>query len=484
MADDSARRWDAGRDTLAALLLCAAPLLPWNLYFGVGVPGSRPLLFAAVAVVTLLALASIAVGRAGRLPAVSARFKTALCLPYLLLVAGFVLFDAVQTVRYGGTAQVPGGVGPGAWLGVTGAVLAAQPTSAAAVRPEPLARSARVLGYVSLIGAGLSVLFNLYWRSRYALAGAAGFGRQQAAVIGTALVYGLVAWTAVWVAARWMRRGDIPARLAASMLGAATLAAGALVWITPVGRYIDGFHGIAQNTSTAGVGFEAYLVWAAVAAIVAVPTLRASAAVRSRDADAWLTAGRMLTVLVIAWAGGSVLMRITDLAVAAELELGYPPYDSVAMAAFDLVTAVLAIWLWLNLTNRAVRPVTLWSLCAVLFGLTISRIVVGVGLAPRTAVAQRSTQLADPVYGNGFAQQITSTFDVVLCGLALCVAAIAIVAARRPVGTPAHRPGAPRIFRRSAGSPATTGGPRIFRPQPDPGRQAGSQGSAKGNSTP
>jgi hypothetical protein len=37
----------------------------------------------------------------------------------------------------------------------------------------------------------------------------------------------------------------------------------------------------------------------------------------------------------------------------------------------------------------------------------------------------------NPVYGNNLAQQITSTFDVALCGLALCILAAAILTARR-----------------------------------------------------
>ena len=59
-------RTNAVRDGVAVALLVLALLLPWNLDFGLGVPGSNGLLFGLVAVVTLLALARRA--RATRRP--------------------------------------------------------------------------------------------------------------------------------------------------------------------------------------------------------------------------------------------------------------------------------------------------------------------------------------------------------------------------------------------------------------------------------
>lgn len=452
------RGWKIGRDTAAGVFLAGALLLPWNLYFGFGVPGSDPRVFAALGVATVLALGSLAV---------TGRLRLGLCAPYLLLVCGFVLFDVVQTVRHGGSAHIPGGLGPGGWLGIAGAVLAAQPVltgPADAGRLPTL--TTRVLAYASIIGAGLSVLFNLYWRIRYALSGtgaAAGFGKQQLAIIATALVYGVVAWVAVFVGSRWILHRSKPALIATTLLGASTLIGGILVWLLPVGRYIDGFHGIAQNTSTAGVGFEGYLVWAAAAAISVATALRPPG-----SAFTWLAATRKLLLLIVIWSFGSALMRGTDLMAAAMLGLSYSPYDSAAMAAFDLVAAVLALWLYLNLTNRALPPTALWSTCAILFGFTIARIVVGVGLAPRLRASQRMTALANPVYGNGFAQQITSLFDVVLCCLALCALVITIVVARLP----ASRAPSPRIFRRpQATPPAPAEGPKIFRSEPDPAQR-------------
>lgn len=489
MIGESTRSWNAGRDGAAAVLLCAAPALPWSLYFGVGVPGSPTVLPAALAASTVLALGAVAATYVGPWPilgpradpVLAGRLRLLLTTPYLVLVFGVVVFDAVQTIRYGGSDHPPGGVGPGAWLGVAGAVLAGQPVLAGRVRFW--ARAARILGYASIVGAGCSVLFNLYWRVRYALPGAhtvGGFGGQHAAIIATSVVYGAVAWLTVYVASRWILRRDKASQLAVVLLGGATLVAGLLVWVLPVGRVIDGFHGIAQNTSTAGVGFEGYLVWAAASAILAVAALRGAAAAT------WLGAARNTVLLIIVWCVGSVLMRINDLVAAAGLKLPYSPYDSATMAAFDVVTAVVAVWLRINLGNRSVPAAAIWSVAAILLGFTIARVVVGVQLAPRLADSQRVAALANPVYGNGLAQQITSTFDVVLCGLALCGLAVAIVAGRfaLPSGDRPRPgdPGSPHIFR-SANStaPVPAGGPKIYRGTEDSTPDNPVQGSSMGN---
>ena len=131
----------------------------------------------------------------------------------------------------------------------------------------------QIIGYASMIIASLSTAFHLWWRVRYALQGSSGFGKQNVAVIATAVVYGAVALAVVLIAARWLLHSTKASRLATVALGASTLLAGIVVWGLPVGRDIDAFHGIAQNTSTAGVGYEGYLAWAAGAAIFAPRTL-------------------------------------------------------------------------------------------------------------------------------------------------------------------------------------------------------------------
>jgi hypothetical protein len=496
---DSMRRWDTVRNLLAGVLLVGAALLPWNLYFGVGIPDSKTALFGVLGVVTLLSLASLAV---------SGRLRFALNLPYLLLVLGFVVFDAFETIRSGSGVDVPGGVGPGGWLGVAGALLAAQPAiTGVDDAVSGWLRWTRILGYASMVAAALSFAFNLFWRMKYALQGAGGssdFGKQNIAVISTAVVYGVVALAAVLVASRWMLRSSNASQLATIALGASTLVAGVLVWSLPIGRDIDAFHGIAQNTSTAGVGFEGYLAWAAAAAIFGPRTLFSYRHTPSTDESPWRAAARHGLLLIALWCLGSMLMRANDLAVAVSLNYPFSRYNTMMLAAFDLATTVLAIWLRINLANDSVRARLISSLAGLLVTLSIARVVVGVVLAPRFAQPPNGGGWNNPVYGNDLAQQITSTFDVVLCGLALGILAFAIITghlagrrlrrqkrrAARPRQTQPRAPkaavppsaaattriptgAAPRIFRGDDSAtqqiPLQTpiGKPRIYRPPQD-----------------
>jgi hypothetical protein len=446
------RRRKLVADLTAVVLLLLAPLLPWNLYFGIAIPDSNTIVFAVLIAVTLLSLIALALPSSGR---TAGGLRLALNVPYLLLVLAFVGFDAFETVRFGGSVTVPGGVGPGAWLGVAGALLSAQAagSGAAAVDDDTSGgrqRSAQIIGYVSMVAAALSFVFTLYWRVKYALhdaSGSADFGKQNIAVIATAAVYGLVALIAVLVASRWLVRQSRAARLATIALGASTLVAGIIVWFLPAGRDIDAFHGIAQNTSTAGVGFEGYLAWAAAAAIFAPRTLFGRAGTASSEENAWRASARNGLLLIAVWCLGSMAMRITDLAVAVSLDYPYSRYDSVVLAAFDVATAVLAIWLRIKLrSGSSARLIT--SLSGLVAALTISRVIVGVVLAPRFQEPPNAVQ--NPVYGNDLAQQITSTFDVTLSALALCILVAAII-----TGQFASRRLRRRAARKRAVSPGT-----------------------------
>jgi hypothetical protein len=133
-------------------------------------------------------------------------------------------------------------------------------------------------------------------------------------------------------------------------------------------------------------------------------------------------------LLIAVWCLGSVLMRSTDLVVSVMLNYPFSRYDTMTLAAFDLATAVLALWLRINLANKALSTRLVTALCGFVFALSVARVIVGVLLAPRFQDNPGATQ--NPVYGNDLAQQITSTFDVTLCGLALCILAAAIVAGR------------------------------------------------------
>jgi hypothetical protein len=452
-----ARRWRIVADATAVVLLVAAVFLPWNLYFGLGIPGSDSTIFVALLAVTLLSLVSVAVAGYWRSPE-SGRLRLALNVPYLLLVLAFVGFDVFETVHFGGTVNLPGGVGPGAWLGVAGALLSAQ-----AIGPAPEEHkftSARIIGIASIAVATLSFAFNLYWRVRYALqtnGAAADFGKQNIAVLVTSVVYGVAALVAVVVASRWLLAGSRASRLATVALGASTVVAGVVVWLLPAGRDIDAFHGIAQNTSTAGVGFEGFLAWAAAAAIFAPRTLLGHHQPSAAEESAWRVAARQGLLLIAVWCLGSMAMRLTDLGVAVTLDYPFSRYDSIVLAVFDLITAGLAIWLRIRLGGKPVSPRLVSSLCGLIATLTVARVVVGVELAPRFAESPTSPSL-HPVYGNDLAQQITSVFDVALCGLGLSIFAFAIVtgqlrgrrlrlqrrrAARKRVAPPPGQPPSP-----------------------------------------
>lgn len=113
LSSDDTRRREVVRDLAAGALLIGALFFPWNLYFGFRIPDSSKTVFGLLLAVTSLSLASLAVTFAGR----RSQLRLGLNVPYLLLVLAFVVFDAIQTIRLGGTVHVPGGVGPGGWLG-------------------------------------------------------------------------------------------------------------------------------------------------------------------------------------------------------------------------------------------------------------------------------------------------------------------------------------------------------------------------------
>lgn len=428
-------RPNAIRDGLAGALLVLGLLLPWNIESGVSISGSAGWLTGLMILVSLPALVALVLDRlhrrdeqAGR----RSRLKLLLSTPYLLVAAGFVAFTIVQSIRYGGSGSVPPGVGPGIWLGTAGALLAAQPsiTPAAEAGQWPVGRVARIIGLVSLVLASAATLFNLYWRTRFVLPhiGDAGIGVQNLVVAVAAVLYGAAALVPVVIAARWLMSDEQTTRLATVLLGAATLVGGALVWLLPVGRDLDAFHGIAQNASTAGVGFEGYLAWSAGGALVgtvAVLGLRPA-----KSVEVWRGAARKCLLLIAVWGASSAALRIVDLVSVAVLDLPALPYSSTALMAFDLVVAVLAMWLFVNHRSGSESPRSVVTLLfGILFVLTVSRVILGVALVPRGQPLNASD--INDVYGNTLSQQIVGTFDVVLCLLALAVFAIPFCAGIR-----------------------------------------------------
>jgi hypothetical protein len=416
------------RDGVAVALLVLALLLPWNLEFGLGVPGSNAVLFVTVTFVTLLAIAAALAPHvgpfrlAGPQPDVrrTSLIRLLFNVAYLVLALGIVGYHLLQTVRDGGTGLAPPGVGPGLIVGVGGALLAAQPPiTSITIEHNGFRRwyaIARVLGAVSIALATLSVGFNLYWRLRYLFVTNGDFGGQDVAVIITTLLYGAVAMIALVIASRWLLEKSAAARLATTALGASAALASTLVWVAGIGRDVDAFHGIAQNTSTAAVGYEGYLFWAAAATIVAPTTLYAVFLIKPPTLGAYRSAAQKCLTLIAFWAFAAAACRVVDYLIALSLDLPRALYDTVAMTVFNLITGTIARWLQRQLGKGETTPSVIAAFSGALFVFTVANLAIGVALAPRYAEPSPNA-----IYGNNLAQQITSTFDVVVCALSFAV---------------------------------------------------------------
>ena len=376
----------------------------------------------------------------------TSRIRLLLSVSYVLVAIGFVGYHLVQTVRDGGTGLAPPGVGPGLIVGIGGAMLAAQPPITSITIEDNGFRRwyavARLLGAVSIALATLSVAFNLYWRLRYLFVTNVDFGGHDVAVIITTLLYGAEAMIALVIASRWLIEKSAAARLATTALGASAALAATLVWILPVGRDIDAFHGIAQNTSTAAVGYEGYLFWAAAAAIVAPTTLYAVFLIKPPTLGAYRSAAQKCLTLIAFWAFAAAALRVVDYLIALSLDLPRALFDSVAMTAFNLIAGLIAWWLQRQLGKGEASPTVIAAFSGVLFVFTVANLAIGVALAPRYAEPS-----PDAIYGNNLAQQITSTFDVVdLCAEPRCPGCHAVHrSARRLSGAPPRRPGRDRF---------------------------------------
>ena len=245
-------------------------------------------------------------------------------------------------------------------------------------------------------------------------------------------MYDTVALAPIIIGSGWILQRNKGSRIATIVLGASTLAAGVLVWTTHVGREIDAFHGIAQNTSNyAAVGFEGYLAWVIAAAIFAPLTLRAVLTQRPLDVTVWRQTVRKGLFLVALWCAGSFAMRVVDLVDDVSFHLDRSIASNAVLIAVELSTAALALWLR---TNRAARSGLSWKF-GILLVLVISRVVAGSSLAPRQVGSAALAAQEHPVYGNALAQQITSTFDVVLCFMTFGIAAMAVAIARTTART-------------------------------------------------
>jgi hypothetical protein len=456
------------RDGLAVALLVVALLLPWSTVFGVGVPGSNGLLFVPVAVVTLLAVVAALMPHVGPLRLTAPQtnlgrtigIRFLLTIPYLLCVLGFIGFHVVETIRFGGTGAVPPGAGPGIWLGVAGALLAAQPPiTSITIEDNGFRRwyaAARLIGMASIVLAAWAVVFNLFWRLRYLFVTTGTIAGHDVAVVVTTLLYGGVAMVALLIGSGWLLQKTAAARLATTALGVSAGIAGVLVWVLGVGRDVDAFHGIAENTSTAAVGYEGYLAWAAAAAIVAPTTLYAVFLVKPPTMAVYRGAALKCLTLIAFWTFAAAGLRVTDFLIALTLDLPRSLYDSFALMAFNVVTGCIAVWLHRQLAKGGLSSVVIAAFSGSLFVFTAAQLVIGVALAPR--YADPTPRSPDAIYGNDLAQQITSMFDVVICVLSLAILVAVVVTG--PLAGYLTRRRAPRETAPAAVEPPTAVVPR------------------------
>ena len=86
------------------------------------------------------------------------------------------------------------------------------------------------------------------------------------------------------------------------------------------------------------------------------------------------------------------------------------------MVVSVVVVVVGVVVVVVGVVVTVVGPTVIAAFSGLLFVFTVANLAIGVALAPRYAESP-----PDAIYGNNLAQQITSTFDVVICALSLAV---------------------------------------------------------------
>ncbi|WP_019973476.1 hypothetical protein [Mycobacterium sp. 141] len=419
------RTWDVGRDAVGGVALLIALFLPWNLSFGFGVAGSGAGVFIALLAVTVVSWAAIVVGLMSR-DGTPDRIRLWLNVPYLLFVAVMVLWDVLITVLLGSGGQVPPGVGPGAWIGVAGALCLAQPVLASRSVDDKPFRSwfgaARILGVVAVAFGVQSFVFNMYWRVRAVGSADAvdADGAQHAGYLTAALVYGTLSLAVVVIAARWAIRNDHPSRLAVVGLGVATILTAFAVWVSDRGLNIVPVQGAVNNTAS-GIGFQGYLLWCAAAAIFGPITMRNAIARRGVEGVVLRTALRHCLLLIAVWCGGMIAVRFAYLGLALTSGQSLSISVTATMVTANLAAGTTALWLRTLLASGSANGIRIAVVSGALFLLMIVRIAVDISQS---------------------AQHITATFNVTLALLSLVVA-VAVLwfpTARRSLETAAKAP--------------------------------------------
>lgn len=385
-AFEDIRIGDYTRDGTAAVLLCVSFFLPWSATVAITRVGSSALVVLLV-LPTLLSLVSLSLPYVARLGMLGPNWNVGQIRvlrlvangPLIATVVGLVVYDVIRGMfRFSESSSVftGNGVGAGAWFGLAGALLAAQPR-AAEIRIDP--RTApRWLALVkplvfvawgsSVASALLALIYILVSASRYRYYD----GPQTFESLIVLFVSSAVPIVVVGVAAVGLARRFASWRLTIAALGIALLAAGLLHSISE-GTSVELFH-----TVTASPYYGITFLIAA-AAITFIPFGVASACDGTHPGYVWLAAARNGMLLIAVWSFG---VGFSQIAMAAT-QFGIVPWgDSLVLAVLAILFGILAVvgvrslsFRYSSLDPRPSREVGL-GVCVGLLILMIARLVV------------------------------------------------------------------------------------------------------------
>lgn len=385
-AFEDIRIGDYTRDGTAAVLLFVSFFLPWSATVAITRVGSSALVVLLV-LPTLLSLVSLSLPYVARLGMLGPNWNVGQIRvlrlvangPLIATVVGLVVYDVIRGMfRFSESSSVftGNGVGAGAWFGLAGALLAAQPR-AAEIRIDP--RTApRWLALVkplvfvawgsSVASALLALIYILVSASRYRYYD----GPQTFESLIVLFVSSAVPIVVVGVAAVGLARRFASWRLTIAALGIALLAAGLLHSISE-GTSVELFH-----TVTASPYYGITFLIAA-AAITFIPFGVASVGDGTHPGYVWLAAARNGMLLIAVWSFG---VGFSQIAMAAT-QFGIVPWgDALVLAVLAILFGILAVvgvrslsLRYSSLDPRPSREVGL-GVCVGLLVLMIARLVV------------------------------------------------------------------------------------------------------------
>lgn len=385
-AFEDIRIGDYTRDGTAAVLLFVSFFLPWSATVAITRVGSSALVVLLV-LPTLLSLVSLSLPYVARLGMLGPNWNVGQIRvlrlvangPLIATAVGLVVYDVIRGMfRFSESSSIftGNGVGAGAWFGLAGALLAAQPR-AAEIRIDP--RTApRWLALVkplvfvawgsSVASALLALIYILVSASRYRYYD----GPQTFESLIVLFVSSAVPIVVVGVAAVGLARRFVSWRLTIAALGIALLAAGLLHSISE-GTSVELFH-----TVTASPYYGITFLIAA-AAITFIPFGVASVGDGTHPGYVWLAAARNGMLLIAVWSFG---VGFSQIAMAAT-QFGIVPWgDALVLAVLAILFGILAVvgvrslsLRYSSLDPRPSREVGL-GVCVGLLVLMIARLVV------------------------------------------------------------------------------------------------------------